>query len=167
MYWDGSLAGVPSGNDLDAVHIDNNGDIIFSLSGDWNAYGFKDQDLIKWSPLAGFSLYWQPPELPDSKDVDAVDILLNNNLFSLTSSWSYSGITYQTNDIIKYCFATNSYSLAWDASAFGLGTGSGWNMDALTTVPIPEPGMLLLLGSGMLGLGFMGWYRKRRSIGEK
>jgi hypothetical protein len=32
---------------------------------------------------------------------------------------------------------------------------------------IPEPGTVLLLGSGMLGLGFMGWYRKRRSIGEK
>lgn len=32
---------------------------------------------------------------------------------------------------------------------------------------IPEPGTLLLLGSGMLGLGFMGWYRKRRCLGEK
>ncbi|MCI0496032.1 hypothetical protein L0Z72_13590, partial [candidate division KSB1 bacterium] len=97
MYWDASAAGVPAGNDLDAVHLEKNGEIIFSLSGDWDIYGFKDQDLIKWSPVAGFSLFWQPPELPESKDVDAVDILLSNDiLFSLTSSWSYGGITYQT-----------------------------------------------------------------------
>lgn len=29
--------------------------------------------------------------------------------------------------------------------------------------PIPEPGTILLLGSGFLGLGFIGWYRKRKA----
>lgn len=160
MYWDASLYDVPEGNDLNALHINNDGSIIFSLHSDWGA--FKNQDLIKWTPGIGFSLYWSPPDF--TGNMDGVDILLCSDiLFSVYNRWTNAGITYETNDIIKYNFATNSYSLAWDASAFGLGTGSGWNMNAFTTVPIPEPGTWLLFGVSVVGMGLMGWYRKCRS----
>lgn len=149
MFWDSSTSGVPTENNLDAVHIENDGSIIFSLASNWSAYGFKDQDLIKWTPGSGFSLFWSPSGY--TGDQDAADILLNNDiLFSTTSIWTYNSITYQTNDIIKYSIATSTYSLAWDASAHGLGTGSGWNINALTTSPIPEPSSLILLLCGLM-----------------
>ncbi len=41
----------------------------------------------------------------------------------------------------------------------------GWfgpAIDNVSVTLIPEPGTILLLGSGFLGLGFIGWYRRRK-----
>jgi hypothetical protein len=44
----------------------------------------------------------------------------------------------------------------------GGASGNGVTIEAGNT-PIPEPGTILLLGSGFLGLGFIGWFRKRKA----
>jgi hypothetical protein len=55
----------------------------------------------------------------------------------------------------------NLYDWQWndDGNVLGLGNISGYVAETV----IPEPGTILLLGSGFLGLGIVGWLRRRKA----
>ena len=96
-----------------------------------------------------------------------------NNSFQSYSSRTvtvkgYNGITLVGST--TWNLSSNSYN--WYAANFqGIdkveflsdGAGCWWTMDNFTYDPIPEPGTILLLGSGFIGLGFIGWYRRRKA----
>lgn len=100
------------------------------LSGSFNAFGF-----------------W----LADASDVSA-DLTLT---FSDGSSSNWSLITYpQANGDLKYVTVTSSQNILGGTLTFSNTTDNdGWGIDNVTVGSLPEPGTLLLMGLGLLGLG--------------
>lgn len=100
------------------------------LSGSFNAFGF---------------------ELSDAADVSA-DLTLT---FSDGSSASWSLIEYaQANGNLKYVTVTSDQNILGGTLTFSNTTGNdGWGLDNVTVGSLPEPGTLLLMGLGLLGLG--------------
>ncbi len=102
------------------------------LSGSFNAFGFQ---------------------LADASDISA-NLTLS---FSDGSSSNWDMINYsQPNGNLKYVTVTSDQDILGGTLTFSNSTSNdGWGVDNITvgTVNVPEPGSLLLMGLGMLGLG--------------
>jgi hypothetical protein len=113
--------------------------------------------------------------------VDEANILLSNDVMTVDESWyrqneevlyntagKTSNKTFTFNDdnpeFISYAFNLEDFGLPWEDA---LDLGFHWTMTCANDVieggihkaPVPEPGTMLLLGLGMIGLGAVG--RKR------
>lgn len=100
------------------------------LSGSFNAFGF---------------------ELSDASDVSAnLTLTFSDGTYS---DWSL--ITYpEANGNLKYVTVTSDKNILGGTLTFSNSTGNdGWGLDNVTVGKLPEPGTLLLMGLGLLGLG--------------
>ena len=59
----------------------------------------------------------------------------------------------------QYLAIDDRWDWRWNDNKLSNGQIHGFIAEA----PIPEPGSLLLLGSGILCIGFVGWYRRRKA----
>lgn len=87
---------------------------------------------------------------------DASDISANLTLtFSDGSSSGFDIVTYpQSNGNVRYVSVTSGMSIVGGTLTFSNSSGNdGWGINNVTVGTLPEPGTLLLMGLGLLGLG--------------
>lgn len=102
------------------------------LTGEYNSFGFY---------------------LADASDVSA-DLTLSFEDGSTASMDSETIAFNQGNGNLKYVTVSSDESIVGGTFRFNNSTGNdGWGIDNITVGNLPEPGSLLLMGLGLLGLG--------------
>ena len=150
LLFDGNLF---SGNEnVDAVFIQNNGNIILSTAGSATLGGlsFGNDDLVEYDPLSDTSsLFFDGSLFSGSENIDAFDLLSNGNiLLSTTTTATLGGLTFSNGSLAEYNPLTGIASLYFDENLFS----NAANIDAvfITSVPVPEPATAAILAFGGL-----------------
>jgi hypothetical protein len=154
LEFDASAEGVPNGVVTNAVSQDGSGNLLlsFDITVDLGALTVDDEDLVGFDG-ANFSSVFDGSAagVPDALDLDGAHDLGNGNLgLSFDGSGQLGGVDFDDEDVLEYDpSGATTWSLAYDGSALHSGWGGGADLDA---VALPEPGLFLLLGSGIAGL---------------
>ena len=159
--------------DIDAVHVLDDGRILFSVRNDTTLFPgmaqeafYLDGDVIEYDPQAGVSslhlsesiFTWNVDEngdeVPDfaDPDVDGVSMLPNGHLLlSIRSAARIGEDVFSDGEIIEYDTETGAASLH-----LSLFERSATNIDVnAVTVHLPEPGAGLLLGAALCVVGIL------------
>lgn len=153
MYFDGSDVGLTqNGEDVDAVFVMANGDLLISTTGSFSVSGASgvDEDLIQFTPTTlgtntsgTWSLYFDGSDVGlsdgrNGEDVAGVSVAANGDIYLTTrGSFSVSGASGTGTDIFTctpISLGANTsctFSLYWDGSANGYGSEI---MDAMQVV---------------------------------
>ena len=141
LYFDGG-ANFSNGNeDIDAVHILDDGRIILSTTGNARLGGlnFGDDDLVAYDPVTKTaSLYFDGGNLfsNTNEDIDGVYIMSNGHiLLSTTGSATLAGTTFSDGSIVEYDPVANTASVYFDENRF---SGNA-DINALTLKPVSTP----------------------------
>lgn len=111
--------------DIDAVHILANGNILFSTTSSSSIGGlsFEDEDVVEYNTSTGAaSIFLEGDSIFSSdEDIDAFSIMPSGNyLISTTGGATLGGISINDEDVAEYNPSTDSASLYFDGSAFGI-----------------------------------------------
>ncbi len=133
LYFDGGNLFSNNNEDIDAVYIRDNGNIILSTTGGATLGGisFADGDLIEYIPSTdSASLFFDESNFSGGADIDGVHILANGNiLISTNNTESLPGLAnFEDGSIVEYDVGTNTASLYFDENLFS----GGADIDALT-----------------------------------
>jgi len=159
LEFDGSVAGIPSGTNLDGVSREAGGDLILSfdttlaLSGGGAA---DDEDLVRYDGVALSlaldlsSLALVPPFGP-GLDVDAADARPGGVwAVSFDTTGSAGGVTFDDEDVVLVDPGGPSVTLDFDAST----VHASWSGADLDAVMLPEPGPWAGVAAGIALLGW-------------
>ncbi len=157
LFFDGGALFSNGFEDIDAVHILNNGNILLSTSTGATIGGstFEDGDIVEYNPITGIAtLFFDEDLFSADEDIDAVHLLNNGNLvISTTGGATMGGLTFEDGDLVEYNRLTKIATLFFDEDLFT----SSADINAVyvvesTVVGVPEPltATLCLIGSGML-----------------
>ncbi len=141
LEFDGSLAGVPPGANVDAVSLDGEGRLAlsFDITIDLGGLVVADEDVVRFDG-AGFSLLLDGSAagLDPSLDVDGVHEL-GPGVFAISvdGSGAIGGARIDDEDILLIDLAGPVATVLLDASAFH----AGWPAADLDAVALPEPGV--------------------------
>ncbi len=98
-------------------------------------------------------------------DITVTDLLSSGTLLADSISHSTSSNSPPNGDWLLYSgtfTATGTSTRLLFTSTSVSNSPSGGNLvDDVNVLPVPEPSTVALLGSGLLGLGFCGWRRRR------
>ncbi len=136
LYFDGGALFSNPWEDIDAVYVRDNGNIILSTIGNATLGGlsFSDGDLIEYIPSTdSASLFFDESEFSGGVDIDGVHILANGNiLLSTDATESLYGLNnFEDGSIIEVNTSTNSATLYFDENLFS----GGADINALTLPP--------------------------------
>jgi PEP-CTERM motif len=157
IVFDGSVAGVPSGVQIDAIGTTVNGGLLLSFDTDVSLPGgitAADEDLVRHSGGA-FTLVLDGSAagIDRSLDVDGAQDIGGGHLLSFDTAGTVGAVTFQDEDILRLVGTT--WSLAFDASNADADWGAA-DMDALQ---VPEPNAIAMVAAGVLGIA--AWLRRR------
>ena len=107
--------------DIDALHILSNGNILFSTTGKASigALTFYDEDVVEYNPttMTATVFFDGSAVFTNDEDVDAFSILSNGNyVFSTQGSASINGFYFNDEDLVEYNPTTMVTSLFLDGS---------------------------------------------------
>lgn len=147
-----------SDEDIDAVHILTNGNIILSTidGATLGGLSFGDGDLIEYNPTTDTAtLFFDESLFSADEDIDAVHILESGNIvLSTGGAAALGGLSFGDGDLIEYNPTTYSATLYFAEGLFS----NNANIDGVYVTPMPEPATI-----GMLGLGCLVLIRRRRN----
>jgi hypothetical protein len=91
-------------------------------------------------------------------DLDAAHLLSEDRVaLSFDGSGALPGVSFADEDVLEYDFSTGT----WEITYHGLAEHAGWGGANLDAVSLPEPQTLALLGTGTIGLAWLGRRRRR------
>jgi len=154
LVFDGSDVGLSRGDeDIDAIHMLANGDLLVSTSGPFSVPGAsgEDEDLLRFTPASlgantsgAWSLYFDGSDvgLDDSSDEDLwgvwVDEATGELYLTAKGVFSVSGASGDRADVFICApgslgnTTSCTFSLFWDGSSHGY---AGERLDALAIIP--------------------------------
>jgi hypothetical protein len=160
LIFDGSDAGVADGVSVDAVGIID-GDLLLSFDSTLNTGTgtFDQNDLVRFDGTQ-FTLVFDGSAagVPNEMDLDAAHLLSEDRVaLSFDGSGALPGVSFADEDVLEYDFSTGT----WEITYHGLAEHAGWGGANLDAVSLPEPQTLALLGTGTIGLAWLGRRRRR------
>ena len=137
LYFDGGALFSNGAEDIDAVYVRSNGNIILSTTGNATLGGlsFSDGDLVEYNPTTNVAtLFFNENVFSNNEDIDGVHILENGNiLLSTTGTASLPGLSnFRDGSIIEYNPTTDTATLYFDENLFS----GGADINALTLPPV-------------------------------
>jgi hypothetical protein len=149
LYFSESLF-VGGDEDIDAVHILDNGNIILSTAAASTLGGlsYSEGDLIEYNPTTDVATLFLDGNLFDgSENIDAAHILDNGNIIlSTEGAATLDGLTFANGSLAEYNPTTDIATLYFAESLFSTNA----NVDAVYVTTLPEPTTIILLGLGSL-----------------
>lgn len=166
LEFDASANGVPDGTLCDAIALQGSSlllsfDVSVGLPGGVVA---DDEDLVRLDGPSSWSLFFDGSAagVPDGLDLDAAYAFASGRLaLSFDGSGQLGGIDFDDEDVLERDGAAGTWLLAFDGSS----VDPDWAAADLDAVALPEPDLLVLLGSGTTGLWMLRRARIRRSRG--
>ncbi|WP_019506511.1 esterase-like activity of phytase family protein [Pleurocapsa sp. PCC 7319] len=148
QYFDGSDVGLSSG-DLDAIHLNDDGSLLFSLNASNNTVSgignVDDSDIVRFIPTStgtntagNFELYFDGSDVgltQGGEDIDAISIHSDGDIFISTNGFfdvEFGTVTGEDKDVLRFSpdslgsLTSGNWSLYLDGSDVGL---SGSNED--------------------------------------
>jgi hypothetical protein len=160
LEFDGSLEGVLLGAAVDAVGVDEAGDLLLSFDITISLVPVgpvHDEDLVKFAAGA-FSLEYDGSAhgIASGLDLDGVSKQLGSDvlLLSFDASGTAAGVDFDDEDALAFDTVLLTYAMHFDGS---LSDPTGWPPADLVALPEPGGTTSLLFGVGLLAL--LGWCR--------
>lgn len=138
---------------IDAVHILDNGNIILSIhenKGRLGGMNFGYGDLIEYNPTTDTAtMFLDGSLLSSNADIDAAYILDNGNIIlSTVDAATLGGLSFADGDLVEYNPTTDTATLYFNEGLFS----DDADVDAIYVTALPEPTTIALLGLGSLVL---------------
>ncbi|MCC0176446.1 hypothetical protein I4641_05570 [Waterburya agarophytonicola K14] len=167
-YFDGSDVGLAN-NDIDGLHVNDDGSLLLSLNLDTNIDGFgfiDDTDIVRFVPTStgnnttgSFERYFDGSDVgldSNPEDIDALSIAPNGDiLISTNGAYNINGLVGTDEDILRFSPTSlgentaGSFTIYFDGSDVGLNNSSAEDIKGLS---LQDDGELVLSTLGDFGV---------------
>lgn len=150
IVFDGSLAGIPNGVQIDAIGTTASGGLLLSFDTDVSLPGgitAADEDLVRHA--AGsftLALDGSTAGIDRALDIDGAQDIGGGHLVSFDTAGTVGAVTFQDEDILRLVGTT--WSMEFDAS----NADGDWAAADLDALQVPEPSAIAMLAVGILGM---------------
>jgi hypothetical protein len=164
LEFDASAESVPDGVRTDAVTMSAGGNLVLSFDTTVALDGstYFDEDLVELDGVSFSSFFdGSAAGLDSALDIDGAHVFgSSGNLgLSFDTSGSIGGVDFDDEDVLEYDPTGLTWEMAWDASVERAEWEAGADVNAVFFVP--EPGVILQLVAGGVGLAFLNKRRLR------
>jgi hypothetical protein len=165
LEFDASAESVPDGVRTDAVSMSAGGNLVLSFDTTVALGGstYFDEDLVELNG-ASFSSFFDGSAagLDSALDIDGAHVFgsTGNLGLSFDTGGSIGGVDFDDEDVLEYDPTGLTWEMAWDASVERAEWEAGADVNAVYFVP--EPGVIIQLVAGGVGLALLNKWRMRK-----
>jgi hypothetical protein len=130
-----TVSGLPTGEDLDALHFRPSGNVLFSTSTTLfiDAQAFRNWEIVEYDVATGnYSVFFDGSQVDPPSNVDAFSLLPNGNfLISTAVSGSLYGFDFLNGDVVEVDPVAETAALFMGLDEARLFSGANQAIDAL------------------------------------